>query len=87
MKKRARNYKYHWETILYENQPYDVCIALAVEEADEIRPSDSEINIIPVMEIGVINWMTEQALEAIEAEAALPPCRSMNKKLRLIEGV
>ena len=45
-KNRARNYE--WATVEYEQGSYDVCVCMVFEQVDEIRPVDSEINIIAV---------------------------------------
>ena len=82
------NYKnFEWVTIIYENASYDVYVSTAGHGVDEIRPIDSEIDITPVMDHRVIDWMEAQALAEIALELNEPPCRSMSKKERLIEGV
>ena len=82
------NYKnFEWVTIIYENTAYDVYVSTSGYGVDEIRPVDSEIDITPVMDIRVIDWMEAQALAEITPALNEPPCRSMNKKERLIEGV
>jgi len=81
---------YEWTTVVYEASSYDVCVMVRndeVDELDEIRPSDSEIDITPVMDIQVINWMFDLARDEINVKLAEPLCRSMSGKARLIEGV
>lgn len=81
---------YEWATIVYEQSSYDVCVIVRndeIIELDEIRPIDSEIDITPVMDIGVMNWMFNMASNEINLILAEPPCRSMSSKTRLIEGV
>ena len=41
--------KFEWVTVAFEGDRYDVCVGIEVEQVDEIRPIDSEINIMPVM--------------------------------------
>ncbi len=66
MKNRTRNFE--WATVAYENAAYDVCVATYQDEVfqvDEIRPIDSEIDITPVMDVIVIDWMFEKAKDEI----------------------
>ncbi len=72
-KNRARNFE--WATIAYEDAAYDVCVAMYQDEVfqvDEIRPIDSEIDITPVMDVSVIDWMFEKAKDEIEQREDLP---------------
>ena len=81
---------YEWATIMYEQSSYDVCVIVRNDEIvalDEIRPIDSEIDITPVMDIRVMDWMFDMASDEINLMLAEPPCRSMSRKARLIEGV
>ena len=80
---KQRNFE--WATVVYEHASYDVCVGMAVEEVDEIRPVDSEINICAVMEKGVIDWMLEHALMDIHARHADPVFRDMSKRELEIE--
>ena len=58
---------------------------MEVEEVDEVRPVDSEINITPVMRIEVIKWMLEKALEDIDQAANDPVFLDMNHREREID--
>ncbi len=84
---------YEWITLSYEDAAYDVCVTIRdhevdeVDELDEVRPIDSEINITGVMDKGVMDWMLSKAKDEIDAMLSEPLCRSMSKKQRLIEGV
>ena len=81
---------YEWATIVYEQSSYDVCVIVRNDEIvalDEIRPIDSEIDITPVMDIRVMDWMFDMASDEINLTLVEPPCRSMSSKTRLIEGV
>ena len=54
--------RYHWYTVKYEGDDYDVCVDTHYGfEIDEIRPVDSEINIMPVMSERIIDWFCKQA--------------------------
>ena len=77
---------YEWATVSYEGSQYDVCVGMEVEEVDEIRPIDSEINITPVMRLDVIDWMLEKAVEEIEVMRSEPAFIDMNWREREIEG-
>ncbi len=66
---------FEWATVAYENGAYDVCVAMYQDEVfqvDEIRPIDSEIDITPVMDVSVIDWMFEKAKDEIEQREDLP---------------
>ena len=76
---------FEWATVEYEGDCYDVCVGMEVEEVDEIRPIDSEVNITPVMRIEVINWMLEKAIEDIYQAANDPVFLDMNSKEREID--
>ncbi len=80
---RRRNFE--WATVEYEGDRYDVCVGIEVEEVDEIRPIDSEVNITPVMRIEVINWMLEKALDDIGQAANDPAFLDMNQREREID--
>ena len=83
---RARNYE--WATVEYENAAYDVCICMVFEQVDEIRPVDSEINIIELMDSRSINWMYEKAMEEIDARLSAPHFKDMSRLEYLIdEGI
>ena len=43
-KRSGRNYE--WATVEFEGGSYDVCVCMVFEQIDEVRPVDSEINII-----------------------------------------
>ncbi len=76
---------FEWATVEYEGDRYDVCVGMEVEEVDEIRPIDSEVNITPVMRIEVINWMLEKAMEDICQAANDPVFLDMNQREREID--
>ena len=76
---------FEWATVEYEGDRYDVCVGMEVEEVDEIRPIDSEVNITPVMRIEVINWMLEKAMEDIYQAANDPVFSDMNQREREID--
>ncbi len=80
---RRRNFE--WATVEYEGDRYDVCVGMEVEEVDEIRPIDSEVNITPLMRIEVINWMLEKAMEDIYQAANDPVFLDMNQREREID--
>jgi hypothetical protein len=67
--------EFEWATVVYERSSYDVCVAMyrdEVFEVDEIRPIDSEIDITPVMDVSIIDWMFEKAKDDIEQREDLP---------------
>ena len=76
---------FEWATVEYEGDRYDVCVGMEVEEVDEIRPIDSEVNITPVMRIEVINWMLERAMEDIYQAANDPVFSDMSRREREID--
>ena len=85
-KNRARNYE--WATVEYEKTAYDVCICMVFEQVDEIRPVDSEINIIKLMDSRSIEWMYEQAMEEIDARLNAPHFKDISRLEYLIdEGI
>jgi hypothetical protein len=57
--------QYEWATVMFEGGVYDVCVGMEVEEIDEVRVVDSEVNITPVMRNDVIDWMLDRALADI----------------------
>ena len=63
MGKKMRQYE--WATVMFEGAVYDVCVGMEVEEVDEVRVVDREVNITPVMRGDVIDWMLEKAMEDI----------------------
>ena len=63
MNKKMRQFE--WASVKYEGAMYDVCVGMEVEEIDEVRVIDSEVNITPVMRNDVIDWMLDRALEDI----------------------
>lgn len=65
MKSGSRQRQYEWATVEYEGGVYDVCVGMEVEEVDEVRVVDSEVNITPVMRNDVIDWMLVKAMEDI----------------------
>ncbi len=82
-KNRARNFE--WATVGYEKAAYDVCICMVLEE---IRPVDSEINIIELMDRKSIEWMYEQAMQEIDARLNAPHFNDMSQIEYLIdEGI
>ena len=85
-KRRARNYE--WATVEYEKATYDVCVCMVFEEVDEIRPVDSEINIIELMDRRSIAWMYEKAMEEIAVRLNAPYFKDMSHNEYLIdEGI
>jgi predicted DNA-binding ribbon-helix-helix protein len=80
-----RRRSFEWATVEYEGDRYDVRVGMEVEEVDEIRPIDSEVNITPVMRIEVINWMLEKAMEDIYEAANDPVFLDMNRREREID--
>lgn len=60
--------QFEWATVEFEGDQYDVCVGMAVEEAEEVRVVDSGVNITPVMRNEVIDWMLERAIEDIHHE-------------------
>ena len=84
--RQARNYE--WATVKYEQGSYDVCVCMVFEQLDEIRPVDSEINIIELMSQANIAWMYEQAMEEINANLNAPHFKDMSRMEYLIdEGI
>lgn len=85
-KNRARNFE--WATVGYEKAAYDVCICMVLEQIDEIRPVDSEINIIELMDRKSIEWMYQQAMQEIDARLNTPHFNDMSHIEQLIdEGI
>lgn len=85
-KNRGRNFE--WATVEYENAAYDVCICMVFEQVDEIRPVDSEVNIIELMDSRSIEWMYEKAMEEIDARLNAPNFKDMSRLEYLIdEGI
>ena len=83
---RARNYE--WATVACEGASYDVCVCMVFEQVDEIRPVDSEINIIELMDRKSIEWMYERAMEEINANLNAPHFKDMSRMEYLIdEGI
>ena len=83
-----RERKYEWATVEYEQGSYDVCVCMAFEQVDEIRPVDSEINIIELMDKKTIEWMQEKAMEEINGNLNAPHFKGMSRMEHLIdEGV
>ena len=85
-KNRARNYE--WATVEYEQGSYDVCVCMTFDYVDEVRPVDSEINIIELMDRKTIAWMYEQAMEEIKGNLNAPHFKDMSRMEYLIdEGI
>lgn len=85
-KNRARNYE--WATVDCENAAYDVCVCMVFEQVDEIRPVDSEINIIEIMDRSSIEWMYQKAMEEIDARLDTCSFKDMSRTEYLIdEGI
>ena len=85
-KQRARNYE--WATVEYEGATYDVCVCMVFEQIDEVRPVDSEINIIPLMDRRSMDWVYEKAMEEINANLNAPHFKDMSRTEYLIdEGI
>ena len=85
-KNRARDYE--WATVECEEASYDVCVCMAYEQVDEIRPVDSEINIIELMDRKRIEGMYEKAMEEINANLNAPHFKDMSRMEYLIdEGI
>jgi hypothetical protein len=85
-KSRARSYE--WATVAFEGASYDVCICMTFDYVDEVRPVDSEINIIELMSQANVAWMYEQAMEEINANLNGPTFKDMSRMDYLIdEGI
>jgi hypothetical protein len=83
---RVRNYE--WVTVECEGASYDVCICMTFDYVDEIRPVDSEINIIALISQSSIMWMYEKAMEEINANLNAPQFKDMSRMEYLIdEGI
>jgi hypothetical protein len=79
---------YEWATVAYENAAYDVCVCMVFEQVDEIRPVDSEINIIEIMDRSSIEWMYQKAMEEIDARLDTYSFKDMSRTEYLIdEGI
>ena len=76
---------YEWATVEYENAAYDVCVCMVFEQIDEVRPVDSEINIIELMDSKSIDWMYEQAMEEIVLRLDAPSFKDMSRTEYLID--
>ena len=84
--RRARNYE--WATVACDGASYDVCVCMTFDYVDEVRPVDSEINIIELMSQRNIDWMYEQAMEEINANLNAPAFKDMSRMTYLIdEGI
>ena len=68
MKRLNKPRQFEWAIVTYEGDQYDVCVGMEVEEVDEVRVVDRNVNITSVMDSGVIDWMLEKALEEIYHE-------------------
>ena len=85
-KQRARNYE--WATVACDGASYDVCVSMTFDYVDEVRPVDSEINIIELMSQRNIEWMYEKAMEEINANLNAPHFKDMSRMEYLIdEGI
>ena len=83
---RARSYE--GATVGLDGGSYDVCICMTFDYVDEIRPVDSEINIIELMDRKTIAWMYEQAMEEINGNLNGPDFKDMSRLSCLIdEGI
>jgi hypothetical protein len=61
---------------------------MVFEQVDEIRPVDSEINIIELMDRKSIEWMHEKAMEEINANLNAPHFKDISRLSYLIdEGI
>jgi hypothetical protein len=79
---------YEWATVECEGSSYDVCICMTFDYVDEIRPVDSEINIIALISQSSIMWMYEKAMEEINANLNAPQFKDMSRMEYLIdEGI
>jgi len=79
---------YEWATVACEGASYDVCICMTFNYVDEVRPVDSEINIIALISQSNIMWMYEQAMEEINANLNAPHFKDMSRMEYLIdEGI
>jgi hypothetical protein len=79
---------YEWATVECEGASYDVCICMTFDYVDEIRPVDSEINIIALISQSSIMWMYEKAMEEINANLNAPQFKDMSRMEYLIdEGI
>jgi hypothetical protein len=82
-KNQARNFE--WATVAFEDAAYDVCVCMVFEQANEIRPVDSEINIIEIMDRRSIEWMYKKAMEEIEERLNTPYFNDMSRMEYLID--
>ncbi|NDH68631.1 MAG: hypothetical protein EBY22_12155 [Gammaproteobacteria bacterium] len=79
---------YEWATVSCEGASYDVCICMTFDYVDEVRPVDSEINIIALISQSNIMWMYEKAMEEINANLNAPHFKDMSRMEYLIdEGI
>jgi hypothetical protein len=79
---------YEWATVECEGASYDVCICMTFDYVVEIRPVDSEINIIALISQSSIMWMYEKAMEEINANLNAPQFKDMSRMEYLIdEGI
>jgi hypothetical protein len=61
---------------------------MTFDYVDEVRPVDSEINIIELMDRKTIAWMYEQAMEEINGNLNAPHFKDMSRMEYLIdEGI
>ena len=82
----ARNYE--WATVACDGASYDVCVCMTFDYVDEVRPVDSEINIIPLMDRRSMDWVYEKAMEEINANLNAPHFKDMSRMEYLIdEGI
>jgi len=72
--------QFEWVTLTYGSYAYDVCVALGVEEVEMVRVLDTEADITPVMNDGVIDWMLEEALKEIQIAEGGPFFKDMSKR-------
>ena len=84
--RRKKMQQFEWVTVVYEGGSYDVCVGMEVEEVEEVLVVDKDVDISPVMDKGVIDWMLEKAVEEIHWMGSEPAFIDMNKCEREIEG-
>ncbi len=72
-------------TVAYEGGRYQVWVGMEVEEVEEVLVLDREMDISPVMDQGVMDWMLEKAIEDIYQAANDPVFLDMNSKEREID--
>jgi hypothetical protein len=73
-------------TVEYEGGSYEVWVGMEVEEVEEVFVVDRDVDISPVMDQGVMNWMLEKAVDEIGLMRSSPVFIDMGRREREIEG-